>query len=88
MESKEDARGIRRYINLNAKEFPLELFEEWNEDCSKNFGDLRWTKIWHDHKMCRLVESMSLRLDDIEKRLGSIESRGEPKAKRMTLGSD
>ena len=38
-------------ITIQASGFPLSAFKEWDESCKKDFGDCRWVKIMHDHKM-------------------------------------
>ena len=54
-------------ITIQASGFPLSAFKEWDESCKKDFGDCRWVKIMHDHKMANNNQMVNLLLDRIEK---------------------
>jgi predicted nucleotide-binding protein len=53
-------------ITIQASGFPLSAFKEWDESCKKDFGDCRWVKIMHDHKMANNNQMVNLLLDRIE----------------------
>jgi len=53
-------------ITIQASGFPLSAFKEWDESCKKDFGDCRWVKIMHDHKMANNNHMVNLLLDRIE----------------------
>ena len=53
-------------ITIQASGFPLSAFKEWDESCKKDFGDCRWVKIMHDHKMANNNIIVNLLLDRIE----------------------
>ena len=53
-------------ITIQASGFPLSAFKEWDESCKKDFGDCRWVKIMHDHKMANNNHLFNLLLDRIE----------------------
>ena len=54
-------------ITIQASGFPLSAFKEWDESCKKDFGDCRWVKIMHDHKMANNNQMVNLLLDRIER---------------------
>ena len=54
-------------ITIQASGFPLSAFKEWDESCKRDFGDCRWVKIMHDHKMANNNQMVNLLLDRIEK---------------------
>ena len=53
-------------ITIQASGFPLSTFKEWDESCKKDFGDCRWLKIVHDHKMAKNLKDFNILLDRIE----------------------
>ena len=54
-------------ITIQASGFPLSAFKEWDESCKRDFGDCRWVKIMHDHKMANNNQMVNLLLDRIER---------------------
>ena len=54
VEKKSDTMG------LVANGFPIELFEEWEVDCKKRFGDCRWLKIWSDHILNKTLSTNNI----------------------------
>ena len=44
--------------------WPLHLFQEWDEDCKKNFNDTRWLKMWNDHLMAKRFEKFMQLFDE------------------------
>ena len=65
-------------IGLVAAGFPLDLFQEWEEDCKANFGNHRWVKIWQDHltsrvgmdvvQLIKVVENLQERVFELERK--------------------
>lgn len=37
------------FVSIPFGEFPMIKWEEWNEDCKKNFRGCRWFKAYSDH---------------------------------------
>jgi len=59
-------------ITIQASGFPLSAFREWDESCKKDFGDCRWVKIMHDHKMAKSASAFNLlskRIEELEEQI-------------------
>lgn len=65
--------------------WPMHLFQEWDEDCKKNFNDCRWCKMWNDHlsaKREKVIENLMNEIRALKNRLDSIENKDK---KPLTL---
>ena len=80
---------------LKVSGFPIKNFKEWDLSCKANFGDVRWSKMWFDHKISENYVSLSKRIDFLEDvvndLLGQINELKKPKKeeedKVKTFGS-
>ena len=48
-------------VSIPMREFPIKLWNEWNEDCKLNFNDERWMKAYNDHLKAKLYDEILLR---------------------------
>lgn len=59
-EKKETVKGFyankgANTIGLFAGGFPLELANEWEQDCKDRYNGCRWTKMWSDHLISKTI---------------------------------
>lgn len=55
-------------ISITSGDWPYHLLKEWEDDCKKNYNNIRWIKMYKDHKQAILLETMmdlfsSLKID-------------------------
>lgn len=53
-------KGGNPFLSIPCGGFPAQFFNEWEADCKKLFGGVRWMKMWHDH--CK-VKQFNLELE-------------------------
>lgn len=41
--------GDASYLIIKVADFPEAKWNEWNQDCKKNFNNCRWAKMMQDH---------------------------------------
>ena len=61
--------------------FPLKQWVEWSTSCRKDFGDLRWIKMWNDHlrsKEYDFYTELVTRIQQLEVEIGILKNKGEP----------
>lgn len=47
-----------KVITLVASGFVQKLYTEWKHDCSDNYNDIHWLKIWTDHLKAQMYDNM------------------------------
>ncbi len=68
----EESKGRARAegtVSFGVSAFPGKQWDEWNRDCTENFGDCRWIKMWHDHSVAKFIR----KFEELEKRIIAIE---------------
>jgi len=63
---------------LVASGFPYDLFQEWEADCKKNYGNCRWMKVWHDHlsaKSSNDLVALLKKTNELESKLEVLEAK-------------
>ena len=98
-ESKEEERireGIRKgkaenLVSVPFSRFPMMKWEEWNDDCRKNFNGVRWMKAYADHlKAKNSIENQVVwkKIEEIEAKLIVLTEQPEEKEEETvsTLG--
>lgn len=82
IEKKENVVRIGIYCN----DWPHHLLQEWEEDCKRNYNNIRWIKMYQDHKQAKLLEvildligSTKAEIEEIRERVIMIEKGKEPK---------
>ena len=68
-----DRKRAEGTISVPVSAFPLEMWEEWNSDCQKRFGDCRLIKMWNDHNVAKNMEMYSIVVSKVELLEGKIE---------------
>lgn len=50
--------GKSPVASVPMRNFPLELWREWDADCKVRFGDSRWVKAWNDHQRAKALDML------------------------------
>lgn len=58
---------------------PMKQWVEWDAECKNSFGDVRWMKMWHDHK----VSCERLVIDELFERLGEVTQKEKEKVEEV-----
>ena len=73
-------------IGIYCSDWPHHLLQEWEDDCKRNYNNIRWIKMYQDHKQARLLETilslfgtMKADVEEISERVFVIEKGKEPK---------
>ena len=45
-------------IGIYCSDWPHHLLQEWEDDCKRNYNNIRWIKMYQDHKQARLLETI------------------------------
>lgn len=45
-------------ISITSGDWPHHLFKEWEDDCKRNYNNIRWIKMYKDHKQAILLETV------------------------------
>ena len=48
--------GVR--IGIYCNDWSPHLLKEWEDDCKQNYNNIRWIKMYQDHKQARLLETI------------------------------
>jgi len=78
-------------VSVTSGSFPLHLFQEWEEDCKKRFGNCRWMKMWTDHlaaKQLNLIQDLMEEIKELDQRISLLEKSPDEKKEKeiLTLG--
>ena len=78
-------------VSVTSGDFPLHLFKEWESDCKKNFNDIRWRKMVHDHDAAKrevLTISLIQETESLKARIDALENEEGNEKKIKTFGAD
>ena len=80
-------------LTFSVSGMPPKKFREWDASCRENNSDIRWVKIWEDHKANQLLATINTiqtqitmllqMIDSLEQKL---ESKQVEEPKKVTLG--
>ncbi|RLJ03641.1 MAG: hypothetical protein DRP11_00150 [Candidatus Aenigmatarchaeota archaeon] len=78
-------------VSVTSGSFPIQLFQEWEEDCKRRFGHCRWMKMWSDHlaaKQLSIIQDLMEQIKELDRRISMLESNPNEKKDKeiLTLG--
>jgi len=97
MEEKNE-NTVTRGFYISA--MPMSYWMRWNKSCQEDFGDVRWIKVWDNHKKAEaydiLFSQVVARLDEIDMKINALfdmldekeEVKEEPKVKTFGGGNE
>lgn len=64
-------------VTITSGDWPVHLLNEWEEDCKQNYNDIRWVKMYQDHKSARTLDNIVDLLASIKKEVEVLNARIE-----------